>query len=349
VKRAPTILYCHCVHADVIPAETRKRVLEAIAQSGAVYEAVADLCELAARGDAILKKFAGGGPARPWQGEPAVARPQGDAVASPVRIIACWPRTVRWLFAYAGATLPADAVIHNMRKDSPEAILAHLAAGEQVTPLRGGSPDPPRKHRPAARKQAQRRGGSGDPPRNTAEDPPRSAPGRATPTSGKKGTVPFSEKPEKGTAPFFPAKKPGEWVPWFPVIDYDRCRDCRQCLQFCLFGVYAAGEGDKVRVARPENCKTGCPACARICPQAAIIFPKYAEGAISGDDAPPAAEEGRPAKPIDFSSLAGLDIHEAIRRRSAILRAEQEREQAKPQGTPAQKHGHASREGGKRE
>jgi Pyruvate/2-oxoacid:ferredoxin oxidoreductase delta subunit len=296
VKPAPTILYCHCAHADVIPAETRKRVLEVLAQSGEVYEAVADLCELAARRDPILKQTAAGGP---------------------VRIIACWPRTIRWLFAYAGAPLPADATIHNMRKESAEAILAHLAEGERATPLRGGSPDLPRKQPPAARKHAQQRGGSGDPPRD--------AEGRST------------------AAPQFAAKKPGEWIPWFPVLDYDRCHNCRQCLQFCLFGVYAADEGGKVRVAKPESCKTGCPACARICPQAAIIFPKYAEGSISGDDAPPAAaEEGRPEKPIDFSSLAGLDIHEAIRRRSAILRAHQEREQA----GPAQKK---PREEGKRE
>ncbi|MCX5655587.1 MAG: ferredoxin family protein [Planctomycetota bacterium] len=285
MKPAPTILYCHCAHADVISAETRRRVMEAIAQSGEACEAVADLCELAARRDPILKQIAEGGPAR-----------QGDAVASPVRIIACWPRTVRWLFDYAGAPLPKATVVYNMRKEAAEAILAHIGAGERTTPLRGGS-----------------------------GDPPRDAKGRATTTSGKKGTVPFSEKPEKGTAPFFPAKKPGEWIPWFPVIDYDRCENCRQCLQFCLFGVYAEDEGGKVRVAKPANCKTGCPACARICPHAAIIFPKYAEGSISGDDAPPAAAEGRPEKPIDFSSLAGLDIHEAIRRRSAILRAHQER------------------------
>ena len=272
MKRASTILYCHCAHADVIGAETRRRVLEALTQSGAAYEAVADLCELAARHDPLLKKLAEGGP---------------------THIIACWPRTIRWLFAYAGATLPKAAVINNMRKEPAEAIVAHLAAEKGAVPFL-------------------RRRKKGTVPFSAAR---------------KKGTVPFSEKPEKGTAPFFPAKKPGEWIPWFPVLDYDRCQDCRQCLQFCLFGVYAADEGGKVRVAKPENCKTGCPACARICPQAAIIFPKYAEGPISGDDAPPpAAEEGRPEKPIDFSSLAGLDIHEAIRRRSAILRAHQERE-----------------------
>src|SRR5690349_15887991 len=32
----------------------------------------------------------------------------------------------------------------------------------------------------------------------------------------------------------------GGWKPWFPVIDYDRCTNCMQCLSFCLFGVYGA-------------------------------------------------------------------------------------------------------------
>ena len=323
MKPAPTILYCHCAHADVIPAETRNRVLEVLAQSGEVYEAVADLCELAARRDPILKQTAAGGPAR-----------QGDAVASPVRIIACWPRTIRWLFAYAGAPLPADATIHNMRKESAEAILAHLTEGERtVNPLplgervaEGRVRGTPCQKRPLTPTPSPTLG------RGESRDPPRSAHDHAK-----------AEGRAAQPAPAFPAKKPGEWIPWFPVLDYDRCHNCRQCLQFCLFGVYAADEGGKVRVAKPESCKTGCPACARICPQAAIIFPKYAEGPISGDDAPPpAAEEGRPEKPIDFSSLAGLDIHEAIRRRSAILRAHQEREQAKP----AQKK---PREEGKRE
>ena len=30
----------------------------------------------------------------------------------------------------------------------------------------------------------------------------------------------------------------GAWKPWFPVIDYDRCTNCMQCLTFCLFDVY---------------------------------------------------------------------------------------------------------------
>ena len=27
--------------------------------------------------------------------------------------------------------------------------------------------------------------------------------------------------------------KPGEWKPWFPVIDYDRCTNCRICEDHC--------------------------------------------------------------------------------------------------------------------
>jgi Pyruvate/2-oxoacid:ferredoxin oxidoreductase delta subunit len=74
-----------------------------------------------------------------------------------------------------------------------------------------------------------------------------------------------------------------QWIPWFPVIDYSRCTNCRQCLNFCLFGVYASGADGKVEVTRPANCKTGCPACARVCPSAAIIFAKYTESPFNGD------------------------------------------------------------------
>ena len=49
---------------------------------------------------------------------------------------------------------------------------------------------------------------------------------------------------------------------WYPVVDRDRCTDCRQCLEFCLFGVYAV-EDDRLAVAEPDNCKPGCPACLR--------------------------------------------------------------------------------------
>lgn len=79
-------------------------------------------------------------------------------------------------------------------------------------------------------------------------------------------------------------KDTNSWIPWFPVIDYSRCSNCRQCLNFCLFGVYSGDSTDRVEVARPANCKTGCPACARVCPSAAIIFAKYTESPFNGDE-----------------------------------------------------------------
>jgi len=104
------------------------------------------------------------------------------------------------------------------------------------------------------------------------------------------------------------------WVPWFPVIDYDRCKNCKQCLNFCLFGVYALSEEGKVQVRKPDGCKTNCPACARMCPQKAIIFPKYGEAPINGAEVPELAEgtSGQPQAVVP----AG-DIYEKIRQRTA--------------------------------
>ncbi len=74
---------------------------------------------------------------------------------------------------------------------------------------------------------------------------------------------------------------PDDWIPWFPVIDADRCVQCKKCVDFCMFGVYSV-EPDKVCVTRPDACKTDCPACARICPKNAIIFPKSEEELVNG-------------------------------------------------------------------
>jgi len=68
---------------------------------------------------------------------------------------------------------------------------------------------------------------------------------------------------------------------WYPVIDKERCTECGKCHDFCLFGVYAVVKGI-VKVAQPQNCKNNCPACARVCPSRAIIFPKYEKSPING-------------------------------------------------------------------
>jgi NAD-dependent dihydropyrimidine dehydrogenase PreA subunit len=100
------------------------------------------------------------------------------------------------------------------------------------------------------------------------------------------------------------------------VIDYDRCRNCKQCLNFCLFGVYQLSEEGKVEVRKPAGCKTNCPACARMCPQKAIIFPKYAEAPINGDvGAGPCAGPTETGQPQGVAPTG--DIYNKIRQRSA--------------------------------
>jgi len=76
------------------------------------------------------------------------------------------------------------------------------------------------------------------------------------------------------------------WTPWFPVIDAERCTHCRKCVDFCMFGVFAVDQ-NKVRVIKPDSCKTDCPACARVCPQNAIMFPKSDEDRLNGSLAEP--------------------------------------------------------------
>lgn len=108
----------------------------------------------------------------------------------------------------------------------------------------------------------------------------------------------------------------GAWKPWFPVIDYQRCTNCMQCLSFCLFDVYGVSADGKIQVQRQNNCKTECPACSRVCPEVAIMFPKYRHGPINGDEVN-ADDVRREAMKVDISALLGGDIYAALRDRSA--------------------------------
>src|SRR5215207_11134839 len=111
------------------------------------------------------------------------------------------------------------------------------------------------------------------------------------------------------------ASQPGAWKPWFPVIDYDRCTNCMQCLSFCLFGVYGVDDESRIQVQNNDNCKTNCPACSRVCPEAAIMFPKYKAGPINGDTVS-SADLKREKMKIDISALLGGDVYAMIRTRS---------------------------------
>lgn len=113
---------------------------------------------------------------------------------------------------------------------------------------------------------------------------------------------------------------PSGWIPWFPVIDTELCNDCRKCLSFCLFGVFNVDPQGRVRVNQPAKCKTNCPACARVCPQGALVFPKYKSGPIAGDDAP----GGDEVVQLDLAQLSKTDIYAALRSRGKKPPAGQE-------------------------
>jgi NAD-dependent dihydropyrimidine dehydrogenase PreA subunit len=87
---------------------------------------------------------------------------------------------------------------------------------------------------------------------------------------------------------------------WYPVIDYSRCTNCMECLDFCLFGVYGVDTLDRLVVENQDSCKKGCPACSRVCPENAIMFPDHKTPAIAG--APVGAVSGLK---IDLTKLFG--------------------------------------------
>jgi Pyruvate/2-oxoacid:ferredoxin oxidoreductase delta subunit len=108
---------------------------------------------------------------------------------------------------------------------------------------------------------------------------------------------------------------PGSWKPWFPVIDYERCTNCMQCLSFCLFDVYGVDEDKRIQVQNNDNCKTNCPACSRVCPEVAIMFPKYNSGPINGEEVKQ-EDVARESMKVDITSLLGGDIYSSLRTRS---------------------------------
>jgi NAD-dependent dihydropyrimidine dehydrogenase PreA subunit len=90
---------------------------------------------------------------------------------------------------------------------------------------------------------------------------------------------------------------------WYPIIDFDRCTHCLECLNFCLFGVFGVGTSNEIIIEEPDACRAGCPACSRICPQGAIMFPQHGDPAIAGD-----ANASLESLKLDLSQLfAGIN------------------------------------------
>ena len=216
------ILFCNCGYSDIIDHAIRAEILDKLAATKLNFEVVQDLCELAAKKDPRLKRWA-----------------KTDSLV----IVACYQRAIKWLFNAAGAELnPERTQFFNMRTNTAEQIISSLFSKE----------------------------------------------------------IPAKDERK------IQLEEKGDWVPWFPVIDYGRCENCMQCLNFCLFGVYELSQTDEVQVTNPAGCKTNCPACARLCPNNAIIFPKYSDGPINGD-------EVDDSKKTDMSPD---DIYEILKRRS---------------------------------
>ncbi len=230
MSKKAKVIFCNCGYSNIIDSNLKAQVLNALDPAALDFEAVQDLCGMAAGKNPKLKCW---------------------AQAESINIVACYSRAVKWLFNAADAPLDPDKTqFHNMRTCTPEEIILSLL-GEKTT---------------VDNKQEFR----------------------------------FEEK--------------GDWIPWFPVIDYDRCKNCMQCMNFCLFGVYGLSESGLVQIINPAGCKTNCPACARMCPQTAIIFPKYTESPINGarvDDDSTKSQKTH----LDMKELSHSDIYEMIRQR----------------------------------
>lgn len=99
------VLYCRCAYAKVVPEEVKDRVLGELCGSGMAFDAVSDLCDLSARKDPSLSRL---------------------AAADGLRIVACYPRAVKWLFHAAKTPLRDDVEVLNMREESGEEIVEKL-------------------------------------------------------------------------------------------------------------------------------------------------------------------------------------------------------------------------------
>ena len=110
------ILYCRCAYAQTVPDDVKNDVLKGLCESGASFETVSDLCEMSARQDPRLKELLKDGP---------------------VKIAACYPRAVKWLFHSADADFPEgenEPEVLNMREETAENVLNQLVGERNEEP-----------------------------------------------------------------------------------------------------------------------------------------------------------------------------------------------------------------------
>jgi len=146
MKPTPAILYCHCAHAQAVPLAVKAAVLAKLCEAGLSFTAVADLCELSARRDPALQSL---------------------ATSAGLKIVACHPRAVKWLFAAAQAPLPPDrAQILNLREQSAAEITQALLSSDLKPNVPAGEPTA-KATGPAALSQAASASASAEPAKST--------------------------------------------------------------------------------------------------------------------------------------------------------------------------------------
>ncbi|MBN1442019.1 MAG: ferredoxin family protein [Planctomycetes bacterium] len=364
MKRESPVIYCHCAGARLLPEDVKNRVLRGLAESGRPFEAASDLCGMAARRDPELSRITARRPVRIAACFPRAVRwilsaagiPLGaaeldvsnlreesaeDVLGALARDVAAQePGASRAPGSLSpAATPPLRVVLHEGPECEPlsgsrkfEIVHALLEAGFAV---RCGPLDSARLDRDAGPVLVLGEWREGDVSISELRRgwlqaapgyPERDLEIRALKGLDAASAAAIAEqiRRESGTS------ESAAWRPWFPVIDYDRCTGCMQCLSFCLFDVYGVDERSRPRVVHPEKCKTNCPACSRVCPEIAIIFPKYKAAPINGAEISGRDLE-RDVVKADISTLLGGNIYRLLRERNrrAESRFSRERDESR--------------------
>ncbi len=312
------ILYCHCANANIVPEAVKNDVLSHLCEKNITFLAVSDLCGVCAKGHQFISS--------------------NISNHNELKVISCHQNAVKWLFNFAGIKdLKLSAL--NMRIGKAENIISQISNdGNQETNYANALNNPQNQFSISINVKKEEKynivkrlldGGfnmvvfsdknsdfsnllvySPSFYKNVGKD----IDSFYKKTVNLNNIESFVDELERifiGSV----GNAEGQWYPWFPVIDYDKCTNCMQCLSFCLFGVYGCDEEGKLRVVEPEKCKPNCPACARVCPEMAIIFPKYPSSPINGCEIP-VGQEKAPEQKVDMSLLLRGNLYETLKKRN---------------------------------
>ena len=87
MSKKAKVIFCNCGYSNIIDSSLKAQVLNALEAAAVDFEAVQDLCEMAAGKNPKLKCW---------------------AQAESLKIVACYSRAVKWLFNAADAPLDPD-------------------------------------------------------------------------------------------------------------------------------------------------------------------------------------------------------------------------------------------------